>query len=84
MYVCLYSVMMKNCNAEFLLMKIFRMFFVTVVLCCTVFMVCCRAFRSAAIWAVSGWHLCVLRINVKLGEVDCSQSGFPGSSVHCT
>ncbi len=47
--VYLYSVMMKNCNAEFLLMRISRMFFVTVMLCYTVFMIYYRAFRSATI-----------------------------------
>ncbi len=41
--------MMKNCNAEFLLMRIFRMFFVTVMLCYIVFIIYCKAFRSTII-----------------------------------
>ncbi len=45
MCVYLYSVMMKNCNAEFLLIRTFKMFFVTVILCCIVFMIYCRVFR---------------------------------------
>jgi len=49
MCVCLYSVVMKNCNAEFLLIRIFRMFFMTVMLCYTVFMIHHRTFRSATI-----------------------------------
>ncbi len=45
----LYSVMTENCNAEFLLIKIFKIFFITVMLCCTVFIICYKTFRSAVI-----------------------------------
>ncbi len=41
--------MTKNCNAEFLLIEVFRMFFVIVMLCYIVFIIYCRIFRSAAI-----------------------------------
>ncbi len=41
--------MMKNCNAEFLLMRISRMFFVTVILCCIIFIIYYKAFRFTAI-----------------------------------
>ncbi len=49
MYIYLYFVMMKNCNAEFLLIKIFKMFFVTVMLYYIIFMIYHKTFRSAAI-----------------------------------
>ncbi len=49
MCIYLYSVMTENCNAEFLLMRIFRMFFVIIVLCCTVFMIHYRIFRFTVI-----------------------------------
>ena len=45
----LYSVMMKNCNAEFLLMRTFKMFFVIVILYYIVFIIYCKAFKSVTI-----------------------------------
>ena len=41
--------MIENDDAEFLLMKVFRMFFITVILCYTAFIIYCKAFKSATI-----------------------------------
>jgi len=49
MCVYLYFIMIKNCNAEFLLMKTSKMFFMTVILYCTVFMIYYKAFRFITI-----------------------------------